>query len=101
MIIVMIKNIFFILASFGCIAASEVRIKENKFHGEKHISEDSEGNFGPYKNFFTAIRKDPDACNYYAPNQARCQRVFVNIEALTKTPVWMKIDLETILPELG
>ena len=21
-------------------------------------------------------------CNYYAPNQARCQRVFVNIEAL-------------------
>ena len=98
----MIRNFFFMLASFGCIAASEVRIKENKLHGEKqHISEDIEGNFGHFKNFFTAIRTDPDACDYYAPNQARCQRVFVNIEALTKTPGWMKIDLQTIMPELG
>ena len=59
------------------------------------------GNVGRFKNFFTEIRKDPDACNYYAPNQARCQRVFVNIEALIKTPGWMKIDLQTIMPELS
>ena len=70
----MIKNLLFIFASFVCISA--------------------------YNNFFTVIRKDPDACNYYVPNQARCQRVFVNIGALTKNPSWMKIDLQTIMPEL-
>ena len=70
----MIKNLLFIFASFVCISA--------------------------YNNFFTEIRKDPDACNYYVPNQERCQRVFVNIEALTKNPSWMKIDLQTIMPEL-
>ena len=97
----MIRNLLFIFASFGCIQASKVPIKENKFHGKKQeISEDVVRNFGNFKNFFTAIHKDPDACNYYAPNQARCQRVFVNIEALTKNPWWMKIDLQTIMPEL-
>ena len=96
----MIRNLLFIFASFGCIQASKVPIKENKFHGKKQeISEDIVRNFGNFKNFFTVIRKDPDACNYYAPNQARCQRVFVNIEAL-KNPWWMKIDLQTIMPEL-
>ena len=97
----MIQNLLFIFASFGCIPASKIQIKGNKFHGKNtHISEDIAGNFGNIKNFFTVIRKDPDACNYYAPNQARCQRVFVNIEALTKNPWWMKIDLQTIMPEL-
>ena len=71
----MIKNLLFIFASFVCISA--------------------------YNNFFTEIRKDPDACNYYVPNQERCQRVFVNIEALIKTPGWMKIDLQTIMPEIS
>ena len=76
-------------------------VKENKFHRRKqHVSEDIVGNFGIFKNFFTAIGKDPTECNYYAPNQARCQRVFVNIEALTKNPWWMKIDLQSIMPEL-
>ena len=70
----MIKNLIFIFASFVCISA--------------------------YINFFTEIRKDPDACNYYVPNQERCQRVFVNIEALKTNPRWMKIDLQTIMPEL-
>ena len=93
----MIKNLLFIFAFFGCISASKVEIKENKFHeSTQHISED----VGKFRNFFTTIRKDPDACNYYVPNQARCQRVFVNIEALTKNPSWMKIDLQTIMPEL-
>ena len=56
-------------------------VKENKFHRRKqHVSEDIVGNFGIFKNFFTAIGKDPTECNYYAPNQARCQRVFFNIE---------------------
>ena len=97
----MIKNLLFIFASFGCISASKVEIKENKFHeSSRHISEDVVKIFGNFKNFFTVIRKDPAACNYYAPNQARCQRVFVNIEALTKNPSWMKIDLQTIMPEL-
>ena len=97
----MIRNLLFIFASFGCIPASKIQIKENKFHGKKqHISEDIVRNFGNFKNFFTAIRKDPDACNHYAPNQARCQRVFVNIEALKTNPGWMKIDLQTIMPEL-
>jgi hypothetical protein len=97
----MIKNLLFIFVSFGCISASNVEIKENKFYeSTQHISEDVVGNFGNFKNFFTAIRKDPDTCNYYVPNQARCQRVFVNIEALTKNPSWMKIDLQTIMPEL-
>ena len=97
----MIQNLLFIFASFGCISASKVEIKENKFYeSTQHISEDVVGNFGNFKNFFTAIRKDPDTCNYYVPNQARCQRVFVNIEALTKNPWWMKIDLQTIMPEL-
>ena len=95
------KNVFFIFASIGCISASKVEIKENKFHeSTQHISEDIVENFGRFKNFFTAISKDHDACNYYAPNQARCQRVFVNIEALTNNPWWMKIDLQTIMPEL-
>ena len=98
----MIQNILFIFASFGCISASKIKIKENKFHGRKqHISEDIAGNFGNFKNFFILIRKDPDACNKYAPNQPRCKRVFVNIEALTKNPKWIKIDLQTIMPELG
>ena len=97
----MIQNLLFIFASFGCVPASKIPIKENKLHGKKQrISEDIVGNVGNFKNFFTAIRKDPDACNYYVPNQARCQRVFVNIEALTKNPSWMKIDLQTIMPEL-
>ena len=97
----MIKYLLFIFASFGCISASKVEIKENKFReSSQHISEDVVRNFENYQNFFTVIRKDPDACNYYVPNQARCQRVFVNIEALTKNPWWMKIDLQTIMPEL-
>ena len=97
----MMKNLLFIFASFGCISESKVSIKENKFiESTQHISEDIVGNFGKFKNFFTVIRKDPDVCNYYAPNQYRCKRVFVNIEALTKNPSWMKIDLQTIMPEL-
>ena len=97
----MIRNLLFIFASFGCIPASKIQIKGNKFHGKHtHISEDIAGNFGNIKNFFTVIRKDPDACNYYAANQARCKRVFVNIEALKTNPGWMKIDLQTIMPEL-
>ena len=97
----MIRNLLFICVSFGCVPASKIQIKGNKFHGKNtHISEDIAGNFGNIKNFFTVIRKDPDACNYYVPNQERCQRVFVNIEALTKNPTWMKIDLQTIMPEL-
>ena len=98
----MVQNLLFIFASFGCISASKIKIKENKFHGRKqHISEDIARNFGNFKNFFILIRKDPDACNKYAPNQRRCKRVFVNIKALTKNPQWMKIDLQTIMPELG
>ena len=98
----MIQNLLFIFASFGCISASKIKIKENKFHGRKqHMSEDIAGNFGNFKNFFILIRKDPDACNKYAPNQPRCKRVFVNIEALTNNPKWMKIDLQYIMPELG
>ena len=97
----MIHNVLFIFVSFGCISASKIKIKEDKFHGRKHISEDIAGNFEDFKNFFILIRKDPDACNKYAPNQPRCKRVFVNIEALTKNPKWMKIDLQTIMPELG
>ena len=97
----MIQYILVIFVSFGCISASKVEIKENKFHeSSQHISEDVVRNFENYQNFFTVIRKDPDACNYYVPNQARCQRVFVNIEALTKNPWWMKIDLQTIMPAL-
>ena len=97
----MIQNLLFIFASFGCISASKIKIKEDKFHGRKqHISEDIARNFGNFKNFFILIRKDPDACNKYAPNQRRCKRVFVNIKALTKNPKWMKIDLQTIMPEL-
>ena len=97
----MIKYLLFIFASFGCISASKVEKKEEKFHeSSHHISEDVVRNFENYQNFFTVIRRDPDACNYYVPNQARCQRVFVNIEALTKNPWWMKIDLQTIMPEL-
>ena len=97
----MIQNLLFIFASFGCISASNIKIKENKFHGRKqHISEDIARNFGNFKNFFILIRKDPDACNKYAPNQRRCKRVFVNIKALTKNPWWMKIDLQSIMPEL-
>ena len=97
----MIRNLLFICVSFGCVPASKIQIKGNKFHGKNtHISEDIAGNFGNIKNFFTAIREDPDACNYYAPNQARCKRVFVNIEALKTNPLWMKIDLENIMTEL-
>ena len=97
----MMKNIFFIFASFGWISASKVEIEENKLQEKtQHISEDIAGNFENFENFFTAIGKDHVACNYYAPNQARCQRVFVNIGALTKNPSWMKIDLQTIMPEL-
>ena len=98
----MLQNLLFIFASFGCISASKIKIKEDKFHGRKQdISEDAVRNFGKYKNFFILIRKDPDACNYYAPNQRICRRVFVNIGDLTNNPKWMKIDLQTILPELG
>ena len=98
----MIKTIFFIFASFGWISASKVEIKENKLHEKHNIFQKTlhKGNFGKFKNFFSAIGKDHNACNYYAPNQARCQRVFVNIEALTKNPWWMKIDLQSIMPEL-
>ena len=95
----MIQNLLFIFASFGCISASKIKIKEDKFHGRKHISEDIA--IGDFKNFFTLIRKDPDACNQYAPNQRICKRAFVNIGALTNNPKLMKIDLQTILPELG
>ena len=97
----MIQNILVIFAFFGCISASKIKIKEDKFHGRKHISEDIARNVGDFKNFFTLIRKDPDACNQYAPNQRICKRAFVNIGALTNTPKLMKIDLQTILPELG
>ena len=98
----MIKNLLFIFASFVCISASKIKIKEDKFHGRKqHISEDVVRNFGKYKNFFILIRKDWDACNFYYPNQRICRRVFVNIGDLTNNPKWMKIDLQTILPELG
>ena len=92
----MIRNLLFIIASFGCIPASKITMKEDKFHGKKQqISED----IGNFKNFFAAIRKDPDACNYFAPNQARCQRVFVDIEALKTNPLRMKIDLQSIMME--
>ena len=98
----MLQNFFFIFASFGYISASKIKIKEDTFDGTKQdISEDAVRNFGKYKNFFILIRKDPDACNYYAPNQRICRRVFVNIGDLTNNPKWMKIDLQTILPELG
>ena len=98
----MIKYLLFIFASFGCISASKIKIKEHKFHGRKqHISEDIVRNFDNYENFFIHIRKDPDECNSYAPNQRICRRVFVNIGDLTNNPKWMKIDMQTILPELG
>ena len=98
----MIKTIFFIFASFVWISASKVEIKENRLHEKHNIFQKTLHirNFGKFKNFFTAISKDHVACNYYAPNQNRCQRVFVNIKALTKNPWWMKIDLQTIMPEL-
>ena len=94
----MIKTIFLIFASFGWITASKVEIKENKLHEKHNIFQKTLHirNFGKFKNFFTAISNDHVACNY----QARCQRVFVNIEALTKNPWWMKIDLQSIMPEL-
>ena len=94
----MIQNLFFIFASFGCISASKIKIKDDKFNGRKQISEDITD---IYKNFFILVKKDSNACNKYAPNQRRCKRVFVNIKALTKNPKWMKIDLQTIMPELG
>ena len=98
----MIQNVLFIFASFGCISASKIKIKEDKFHGRKHISEDIPiPNPSHFKNFFILIHNDPDACNQYAPNQRICKRVLVNIEALTNNPKLMKIDLETIMPELG
>ena len=98
----MIKYLLFIFASFGCISASKVEIKENKFHeSSQHISEDVVRNFGKYKNFFILIRQDWDACNFYYPNQRICRRAFVNIRDLTNNPKWMKIDLQTIMPELG
>ena len=97
----MIQNLLFIFASFGCISASKIKIKDDKFHGRKHISEDNAGNLGTFQNFFILVRKDPNACNKYAPNQPRCKRVFVNVEALTNNPNRMKIDLETIMTELG
>ena len=98
----MMKNLFFIFASFGWISASKVEIKGNKLHERtQHISEDVVGNFEKnFTNFFTAISKDQVACNYYAPNQKRCQRVFVNVDALKKNPSKMKIDLQTIMTEL-
>ena len=95
----MLQNLLFIFASFGCISASKIKIKEDKFHGRKHISEDIA--IGDFKNFFSLIRKDPDGCNQYAPNQRICKRAFVNIGALTNNPKLMKIDLQTIMPELG
>ena len=78
----MIKTIFFIFASFVWISASKVEIKENKLHEKHNIFQKTLHirNFGKFINFFTAISKDHVACNYYAPNQARCQRVFFNIE---------------------
>ena len=96
------KNLFFIFASFGWISASKVEIKGNKLHERtQHISEDVVGNFEKkFTNFFTAISKDQVACNYYAPNQKRCQRVFVNVDALKNNPSRMKIDLQTIMTEL-
>ena len=97
----MMKNIFFIFASFGWISASKVEIEENKLQEKtRHISEDIARNFESFENFFTAIGKDHVACNYYAPNQNRCQRVFVNIDALKKNPSRMKIDLQSIMTEL-
>ena len=96
------QNVLFIFASFGYISASKIKITEDKFHGRKQdISEDAVRNFDKYKNFFILIRKDPDACNYYAPNQRICRRVFVNIGDLTNNPKWMKIDLQKIMPEFG
>ena len=101
--VIMIQNLLFIFASFACISASKIKIKEDKFHGRKqHISEDIVRNFGKYENFFILIRKDPDECNSYAYAYQRiCRRVFVNIGALTNNPKWMKIDLQKIMPELG
>ena len=96
----MIQNLLFIFASFGCISASKIKIKDDKFHGRKHISEDITDILDIYKNFFILVKKDSNACQKYAPNQLRCRRVFVNIEALTNYPWWMKIDLQTIMPEL-
>ena len=93
------QNILVIFAFLGCISASKIKIKEDKFPGRKHISEDI--TIGDFKNFFILIRKDPDACNQYAPNQRICKRAFVNIGALTNNPKLMKIDLQTIMPELG
>ncbi len=62
--------------------------------------EDIVGHFENYKNFFTAVTKDHVTCNFYAPNQARCLRVLVNIDALKRNPSRMKIDLQTIMTEL-
>ena len=92
------QNILVIFAFFGCISASKIKIKEDKFPGRKHTSKDIA--IGDFKNFFILIRKDPDACNQYAPNQRICKRAFVNIGALTNNPKLMKIDLQTIMPEL-
>ena len=97
----MIQNLLFIFASFGCISASKIKIKDDKFHGRKHISEDITDILDIYKNFFILVKKDSNACQKYAPNQLRCRRVFVNIEALTNNPSKMKIDLQTFMPQLG
>ena len=97
----MIQNLLFIFASFGCISASKIKIKDDKFHGRKHISEDNTDILDIFKNFFILVKKDSNACQKYAPNQLRCRRVFVNIEALTNNPSKMKIDLQTFMPQLG
>ena len=96
----MIQNLLFIFASFGCISASKIKIKDDKFNGRKHTSEDTTDILDIFKNFFILVKKDSNGCQKYAPNQLRCRRVFVNIEALTNNPWWMKIDLQTIMPEL-
>ena len=90
---------FAFIEHLTCISCTNLKIKEDKFPGRKHISEDIA--IGDFKNFFILIRKDWDACNFYYPNQRICRRAFVNIGDLTNNPKWMKIDLQTILPELG
>ena len=49
------------------------------------------GNVGRFKNFFTEIRKDPDACNYYAPNQAKVDILYSNCSHITFELNWVFI----------
>ena len=80
----MLQNLLFIFASFGCISASKIKIKEDKFHGRKQdISEDAVRNFGKYKNFFILIRKDPDACTVWPTDMAPVSAYWMYIKTAT------------------